>query len=72
MVRPQAGFGTGKAVAAEGAVMKTRSTEDKQLLDTLRQAGRDPLDYSSWDANKKAYIAAIHAGLGSDYAPMAD
>lgn len=34
------------------------------------QANHDPLDYSSWDANKKAYFAAIHAGLGNDYAPM--
>lgn len=34
------------------------------------QAGLDPLDYSSWDARKPAYVAAIHAGLASNYAPM--
>lgn len=34
------------------------------------QAGHEPLDYSSWDADKAAYIAAIHAGLSRDYRPM--
>lgn len=34
------------------------------------QAGRDPLDYSAWDADKRGYFSAIHAGLGGDYAPM--
>ena len=34
------------------------------------QAGRQPLDYSAWDADKEAYFAAIRAGLGGDYAPM--
>lgn len=34
------------------------------------QGGHAPLDYSSWDANKAAYIAAIHSGLAGDYAPM--
>jgi cell filamentation protein len=34
------------------------------------QGGHEPLDYSSWDADKAAYIAAIHAGLAGDYAPM--
>lgn len=34
------------------------------------QAGRGPLDYSSWDADKAGYIAAIHAGHGGDYSPM--
>jgi cell filamentation protein len=34
------------------------------------QAGHAPLDYSRWDADKAAYIAAIHAGLSGDYAPM--
>lgn len=34
------------------------------------QAGREPLDYSSWDSDKNAYIAAIHAGLSRDYLPM--
>ena len=31
------------------------------------QAGREPLDYSSWEQRKPAYIAAIHAGLSGDY-----
>ena len=34
------------------------------------QAGHEPLDYSSWEQNKPAYIAAIHAGLSGDYEPM--
>lgn len=34
------------------------------------QAGIRPLDYSSWEQNKPAYIDAIHAGVGRDYAPM--
>lgn len=34
------------------------------------QAGEEPLDYSSWDTNKPAYIAAIHAGMSGDYQPM--
>lgn len=34
------------------------------------QAGHNPLDYSTWDADKQAYIGAIHAGLGGDYGPM--
>lgn len=34
------------------------------------QAGRGPLDYSAWDADKARYINAIHAGLAGDYAPM--
>lgn len=34
------------------------------------QSGRDPLDYSAWDADKPAYIRAIHAGMDGDYAPM--
>lgn len=34
------------------------------------QAGHGPLDYSTWDAGKPRYIAAIHAGLTGDYAPM--
>jgi len=34
------------------------------------QSGRDPLDYSAWDAHKPAYIRAIHAGVGGDYTPM--
>jgi len=34
------------------------------------QAGREPMDYSSWDAEKDRYFAAIRAGQGGDYAPM--
>ncbi len=34
------------------------------------QAGHEPLDYSSWEQNKPAYIGAIHAGFLGDYAPM--
>lgn len=34
------------------------------------QAGREPLDYSSWEQRKPAYIGAIHAGFSNDYAPM--
>lgn len=34
------------------------------------QAGHEPLDYSSWEQNKPAYIGAIHAGLAGDYGPM--
>lgn len=35
------------------------------------QAGHEPLDYSTWEQNKPAYIGAIHAGLAGDYGPMA-
>lgn len=34
------------------------------------QAGRGPLDYSGWDADKTTYFAAIQQGMGRDYAPM--
>lgn len=34
------------------------------------QAGHVSLDYSSCDEDKAGYIAAIHAGLSGDYAPM--
>lgn len=34
------------------------------------QSGREPLDYSAWDADKTAYFAAIHAGMSRDYSPM--
>jgi cell filamentation protein len=34
------------------------------------QAGREPLDYSAWDADKAAYFGAIQTGLANDYAPM--
>lgn len=36
------------------------------------QAGHEPLDYSSWEQHKTAYIGAIHAGLAGNYRPMAD
>ena len=35
------------------------------------QAGHEPLDYSSWEQRKPAYIGAIHAGFSGDYGPMA-
>lgn len=34
------------------------------------QAGCEPLDYSSWERNKAAYVAAIQKGMDSDYEPM--
>lgn len=34
------------------------------------QAGRGPLDYSAWDADKPAYFAAIQQGMGMDYTAM--
>lgn len=34
------------------------------------QAGHEPMDYSSWEQRKLAYIGAIHAGLSGDYSPM--
>lgn len=34
------------------------------------QAGRDLLDYSSWEKNKAAYVAAIQKGMECDYEPM--
>jgi cell filamentation protein len=34
------------------------------------QAGHEPLDYSSWEQNKPAYIGAIHSGFSGDYGPM--
>ena len=34
------------------------------------QAGREPLDYSAWDADKHAYFKAIHAGMDRNYTPM--
>jgi cell filamentation protein len=36
------------------------------------QAGREPLDYSHWDANKVAYFAAIQRGMSRDYVPMGE
>ena len=34
------------------------------------QSGREPLDYSAWNADKALYIQAIHHGLQANYAPM--
>ena len=35
------------------------------------QSGREkPLDYSAWNADKAAYIQAIHQGLQMEYTPM--
>lgn len=34
------------------------------------QAGRKPLDYSAWEANREAYIGAIQQGSGRNYGPM--
>jgi|SRR5690606_18386189 len=34
------------------------------------QAGREPLDYSCWEENRKGYIAAIQQGMECDYEPM--
>lgn len=34
------------------------------------QAGRDPLDYSVWNAEKPRYVSAIQQGLAQNYEPM--
>lgn len=34
------------------------------------QAGAEPLDYTVWDANKRAFSSAIQHGMDRDYAPM--
>jgi cell filamentation protein len=34
------------------------------------QAGRGPLDYTQWDADKPSYFGAIRHGMRRDYAPM--
>jgi cell filamentation protein len=34
------------------------------------QAGRDPLDYSLWDADKASYFSAIQDGLARNYEAM--
>lgn len=34
------------------------------------QAGREPLDYSAWDADKPAYFSAIQHGMDRDYTLM--
>lgn len=41
------------------------------LIDVMAvQSGREPLDYSEWEAHKTEYFAAIHQGLAGNYAPM--
>jgi cell filamentation protein len=34
------------------------------------QAGKDPLDYSTWETHKDEYISAIHQGFMGNYTPM--
>ncbi|MES1945610.1 Fic family putative cell filamentation protein [Salinisphaera sp. PC39] len=34
------------------------------------QAGRDPMDYSAWEADRDGYFAAIQHGLTENYGPM--
>lgn len=34
------------------------------------QGGREPLDYSSWEQNRAAYVSAIQRGMDCDYDPM--
>lgn len=34
------------------------------------QSGREPLDYSTWHADKADYIQAIHHGLQMNFSPM--
>ena len=34
------------------------------------QAGREPLDYSAWDADRERYFAAIRIATGRDYIAM--
>ena len=34
------------------------------------QSGHEPLDYSAWNADKAAYIQAIHHGLQMNFDPM--
>lgn len=34
------------------------------------QGGREPLDYTSWERNKSAYVGAIQKGMDCDYKPM--
>ena len=36
------------------------------------QAGYDPLDYSSWEADTERYFAAIQRGVSRDYEPMVE
>ncbi|MBL0719802.1 Fic family protein [Piscinibacter sp. Jin2] len=34
------------------------------------QSGHEPLDYSTWEQHKTAYIGAIHAGMAGNYGAM--
>lgn len=34
------------------------------------QAGREPMDYSGWEADRDGYFAAIQHGMAGDYEPM--
>lgn len=34
------------------------------------QADREPLDYTSWEQNRPAYVRAIQIGMDRDYEPM--
>ena len=41
------------------------------LIDVMAvQSGREPLDYSAWEAHRADYFYAIHQGLAGNYAPM--
>lgn len=41
------------------------------LVDVMAvQSGREPLDYSAWEAHRTDYFEAIHQGLAGNYAPM--
>ena len=43
----------------------------RMLADVMAvQSGREPLDYSAWEAHKTDYIGAIQQGLQTNYAPM--
>ena len=41
------------------------------LLDVMAvQSGREPLDYSAWEAHKAEYFSAIQQGMAGNYSPM--
>lgn len=41
------------------------------LVDVMAvQSGREPLDYSAWEAHKAEYFAAIQQGMAGNYSPM--
>lgn len=43
----------------------------RMLADVMAvQSGREPLDYSTWEAHKADYISAIQHGLQTNYEPM--